>query len=113
VITETAVRDMGFGGMSKGRRKFLEALLPHPEGVQVAGVVHEYFGAFIRVPTDTPVKAAALVGIARRILENQAEEDPDDAEFLRLLDLAQATDKRALLLSYVLSRGQIEQMMLK
>ncbi len=113
VITEAAVRDMGFGGMSKGRRKFLEALLPHPEGVQVAGVVHEYFGAFIRVPTDTPVKAAALVGIARRILENQAEEDPEDAEFLRLLDLAQATDKRALLLSYVLSRGQIEQMMLK
>jgi hypothetical protein len=113
VLTETAVREMGFGGMSKGRRRFLEALLPHPEGVQVAGVVHEYFGAFIRVPTDTPVKAAALVNIARRVMESQAEADPEDAEFLRLLDLAQATDKRALLLSYVLSRGQIEQMVLK
>jgi len=113
VLTETAVREMGFGGMSKGRRRFLEALLPHPEGVQVAGVVHEYFGAFIRVPTDTPVKAAALVNIAKRVMESQAEADPEDAEFLRLLDLAQATDKRALLLSYVLSRGQIEQMVLK
>lgn len=113
VITETAVRDMGFGGMPKGRRKFLEALLPHPEGVQVAGVVHEYFGVFVRVPTDTPVKAAALVSVARRLIESQAEEDPEDAEFLRLLDLAQATDKRALLLSYVMSRGQIEQMVLK
>lgn len=113
VITEKAVREMGFGGMSSGRRRFLEALLPHPEGVQVAGVVHEYFGAFVRVPTDTPIKAAALVNIARRVLENQAESDPEDAEFLRLLDLAQATDKRALLLSYVMSRGQIEQMMLK
>lgn len=113
VITETAVRDMGFGGMSKGRRRFLEALLPRPEGVQIAGVVHEYFGAFIRVPTDTPVKAAALVTIARRVMENQAEGDPEDAEFLRLLDLAQASDKRALLLSYVMTRAQIEQMVLK
>lgn len=113
VLTETAVREMGFGGMSRGKRRFLEALLPHPEGVQVAGVVHEYFGAFIRVPTDTPVKASALVGIARKVLESQAEAEPDDADFLRLLDLAQATDKRALLLSYVLSRGQIEQMALK
>lgn len=113
VLTEKAVRDLGFGGMSKGKRRFFEALLPHPEGVQVAMVLHEYFGLFIRVPTDTPVKAGALIGIARKVLENQAEEDPEDAEFMRLLDLAQATDKKALLLSYVLSRGQIEQMVLK
>lgn len=113
VMTETAVRDLGFGGMSKGKRKFLEALLPHPEGVQVAMVLHEYFGLFVRVPTDTPVKAGVLINIARKVLENQSEEDPEDAEFLRLLDLAQATDRRALLLSYVLSRGQIEQMAMK
>lgn len=113
VMSELAVRELGFGGMSRGRRRFLEALLPHPEGVQVAMVLHEYFGLFVRVPTDTPVKAGVLVGIARKVLENQSEEDPEDAEFLRLLDLTQATDKRALLLSYVLSRGQIEQMALK
>lgn len=112
VATEKAVRDLGFSGMSKGRRKFFEALLPHPEGVQVAGVVHEYFGLFIRMPTDTPVKAGMLVDIARRMIENQAESDAETAEALRLLDVAQATDKRALLLGYVLTPGQIEQMLL-
>lgn len=113
VATERAVQQLGFGGMSKGRRKLLEMLLPHPEGVQVAGVVHEYFGLFIRMPTDTPVKAGVLVDIVRRMIENQAESDAETAETLRLLDVAQATDKRALLLGYVLTPGQIEQALLK
>ncbi len=112
VATEKAVRDLGFSSMSKSRRKFFEMLLPHPEGVQVAGVVHEYFGLFIRMPTDTPVKAGMLVDIARRLIENQADADDEAAENLRLLDVAQATDKRALLLGYVLTPGQIEQMLL-
>ena len=112
VASEHAVRDLGFSGMSKGRRKLLELLLPHPQGIQVAGVVHEYFGLFLRMPTDTPVKAGMLVDITRRMITNQAEGDADDAEALRLLDVAQATDKRALLLSYVLSLGQIEAMLL-
>lgn len=111
VATEKAVRELGFRGMSKGRRKLLEMLLPHPEGVQVAGVVHEYFGLFIRMPTDTPVKAGMLVDIARRLIEDQGEDDEKTAESLRLLDVAQATDKRALLLGYVLTPGQIEQML--
>ena len=88
VATEKAVRDLGFSGMSKGRRKFFEALLPHPEGVQVAGVVHEYFGLFIRMPTDTPVKAGMLVDIARRLIENQGEGDAEAADNLRLLQVA-------------------------
>lgn len=113
VATEKAVRELGFSGMTKGRRKLLEMLLPHPEGVQVAGVVHEYFGLFIRMPTDTPVKAGMLVDIARRMIENQSESDAETAEALRLLDVAQATDKRALLLGYVLTPGQIEQSLLK
>jgi hypothetical protein len=112
VATEGAVRELGFGGMTKGRRKLLEMLLPHPEGIQIAGVVHEYFGMFLRMPTDTPVKAGMLVDIVRRLITNQAEADEDAAESLRLLDVAQASDKRALLLGYVLSIGQIETMML-
>ena len=76
-------------------------------------MVHEYFGLFIRMPTDTPVKAGMLVDIARRMIENQSESDAETAEALRLLDVAQATDKRALLLGYVLTPGQIEQSLLK
>ena len=113
VATERAVRELGFGGMTKGRRKLLEMLLPHPEGVQIAGVVHEYFGMFLRMPTDTPVKAGMLVDIVRRMIENQSESDAETAETLRLLDVAQATDKRALLMGYVLTPGQIEQSLLK
>jgi len=112
VATEGAVRELGFAGMTKGRRKLLEMLLPHPEGVQIAGVVHEYFGMFLRMPTDTPVKAGMLVDIVRRMITSQADADEDAAESLRLLDVAQASDKRALLLGYVLSIGQIETMML-
>lgn len=111
VATERAVRELGFRGMSKGRRKLLELLLPHPEGLQIAGVVHEYFGMFLRMPTDTPVKAGLLVDIVRRMIAGQADADEDSAESLRLLDVAQASDKRALLLGYVLSIGQIETMM--
>ena len=113
VATEKAVRELGFSGMSRSRRKFFEMLLPRPKGVQVAGVAHEYFGMFIRMPTDTPVKAGMLVDIARRLIENRGEGDAEAADNLRLLDVAQATDKRALLLGYVLTPGQIEQMLLE
>ncbi len=113
VAGEQAVRDLGFAGMPKARRKFLELLLPHPEGLQVAGVAHEYFGMFLRMPTDTPVKAGMMVDIARRMIDNQASADPDSADALRHLDIAQASDRRALLLGYVLSPSQIEQMMLE
>ncbi len=106
VVTEGAMRDLI--GMGRKRRGLLQLLLPRPEGLQVAAVAHEYFGVFVRMPTDTPVKASALVAIAQRLIENQAEADPEAADFLRLLDVTQATDKRALLLSYVLSRRQLE-----
>lgn len=113
VVTEAAVRELGFGGMSRGRRNLLQLLLPRPEGLQIAGVAHEYFGFFLRMPTDTPVKAAALVDVAQRMIAASADADPEAAEFLRLLDVTQATDRRALLLSYVLSRRQIETIVLR
>ena len=65
------------------------------------------------MPTDTPVKAGMLVDIARRLIENQADADTEAADNLRLLDVAQATDRRALLLGYVLTPGQIETMLLE
>lgn len=113
VIGEAAMTELGFSGSSKGRKTFLQLLLPHPEGLQLAGVAHEYFGLFLRMPTDTPLKASALVGLARKMIETQAGADPEAADFLRLLDVTQATDKRALLLSYVLSRRQLEALVLR
>jgi hypothetical protein len=113
VATRAAVSELGFGGGSKGRRTLLQWLLPRPEGLQMAGVAHEYFGLFLRMPTDNPVKASALVGLARKLIENQADADPEAADFLRLLDVTQATDKKALLLSYVLSRRQLETLVLR
>lgn len=113
VISEAAMSELGFRGSSRGRKTFLQLLLPHPEGLQLAGVAHEYFGLFLRVPTDTPLKASALVGLARKMIETQADADPEAADFLRYLDVTQATDKRALLLSYVLSRRQLEALVLR
>jgi hypothetical protein len=110
--TEQTLHDLGFGGMKKGRRKLFEFLLPRPKGIQLAGVVHEYLGVFVRMPTDTPLKGEMLVSIARRLIEN-ASEDDGDADLLKLLDISQTSDKRALLLSYVLSRSQILEMMVQ
>lgn len=109
--TEAAVRDLGFGGMKKSRRTLAEWFLPRPEGFQMAGVIHEYLGLFARMPTSNPVKAEMLVSIARRMIERESTDNDANDEFLRLLDVAQASDKRALLMSYVLSKSQIIEMM--
>ncbi len=108
--TEETIQDLGFN--RSGRRGLLQMLLPRPKGVQVAGVVHEYLGFFIRMPTDTPLKGEMLVAIARRMISN-AEEDDGDADFLKMLDVSTASDKRALLLSYVLSKSQVLEMMVQ
>lgn len=111
VTTGEAIRDMGLGEQKGGRRRLLEALLPRPEGLQLAGAVHEYFGVFMRMPTDNPVKVQLLIDLATRLLAD--EDDEETAELLKSLDLAQAADKRALLISYVLSPTQIEDMILE
>ena len=81
-----------------------------PRGLQVAGVFQEYFGLFTRMPTDTPIKGRMLIDLARLMLASEEEEsDEEEAELLRALDVAEAEDRRALLLSYVLSPAQIEQ----
>jgi hypothetical protein len=110
VMTEVAMRELAFGEMGQAKRDFWAMLLPRPRGLQVAGVFHEYFGLFTRMPTATPVKAKMLVNLARLMIDGEREQD-DDAELLRNLDVAEATDGRALLLSYVLSPEQLQQVM--
>ncbi len=111
VTTGEAIRDMGLGEQKGGKRRLLEALLPRPEGLQLAGAVHEYLGVFMRMPTDNPVKVQLLIDLATRLLAD--EDDEETAELLKSLDLAQAADKRALLISYVLSPSQLEDMILE
>jgi hypothetical protein len=62
------------------------------------------------MPTDTPIKGRMLIDLARLMIASEEEEgDEEEAELLRALDVAEAEDRRALLLSYVLSPEQIEQ----
>jgi len=111
VTTGDALRDLGLSEQTGSRRRILEALLPRPQGLQIAGAAHEYLGLFMRMPTDNPVKVQLLIDLATRLLA--AENDETTAELLRNLDLAQASDRRALLISYVLSPTQIEDMLLQ
>jgi hypothetical protein len=101
---------LAFGPGDDAKRGLLELLLPRPKGLQVAGVFQEYFGLFTRMPTDTPIKGRMLIDLARLLLASEEEEgDEEEVELLRALDVAEAEDRRALLLSYVLSPEQIEQ----
>ncbi|HWB80759.1 MAG TPA: hypothetical protein VG755_37610 [Nannocystaceae bacterium] len=113
VLTSDATTDLGMGSLKPAARTFLQALLPKPKGVQIAGVFGEDFGLFTRVPTDNPVKGRMLVAIARKLIDNQSEKDSDTEDLLRSLDVAEATDRRALLASYVLSAAQIEKIVLE
>ncbi len=112
VLTADAMVDLGLGSMKKGARGFLQALLPKPKGMQVAGVIGDDFGLFTRVPTDNAVKGRAMVSIARAMIERRSEADDASAKMLAGLDVAEASDRRALLASYVLSAAQIEALML-
>lgn len=111
VLTQTALVDLGFGALKPSTRGFLQALLPKPKGMQIAGVLGDDFGLFTRVPTDNAVKGRALVSIARAMIERRSDDDANAEELLASLDVAEATDRRALLASYVLSAAQVEKFM--
>jgi len=112
VLTQNALLDLGLGGMKPGARKLLQAFLPKPKGIQIAGVIGDDFGVFTRVPTDNAVKGRALVSIVRALIARQSDKDSSSEEMLRTLDVAEATDRRAVLASYILSAAQIETMVL-
>ena len=106
-MTEDAMLGIGAGTMSPGQRGVLRALLPQPKGFQMSAVAHDYFGVFMRMPTDNAVKGAMLVTLARQLISPDDAEDPAQRELMKHLDVAQASDKRALLLSYVLDAAQV------
>lgn len=113
VLTQDALLDLGFGSMKSSTRGFLQALLPKPKGMQVAGVLGEDIGVFTRVPTDNAVKGRALVSIARALIERQSDKEGEADRWLENLDIAEASDRRALLASYLLSATQLERVMLE
>ncbi len=105
VIEAKAMEDSleEFGALGK--------LLPDPQGMMVAAVVHDYAGIFIRLPTEESVKAWLLLSIVRKLLDG-AQEDADEASPLRELDITQSPDGKALLMSSILNERSVEQMFL-
>jgi len=74
VTTGEVIQEMGLGEQKTSRGRLLEALLPRPEGLQIAGAVLEYLGVFRRMPTDNPVKVQLLIDLATRLLDEEDEE---------------------------------------
>ncbi len=106
-MTEDAMVDLYEAATAGGPGKLLRALLPRPKGLQVAAVVQDYFGLFVRMPSDNPVKTALLVKLAGALLDPENQTDPDTREFFDQVDVAQTEDRRALLFAYVLDPGQV------
>jgi hypothetical protein len=93
----------------------LAGLLPTPDGLMISAVAYDYAGVFVRMPTSDPLKVNFLVALARKLVEGQsaeaeAEGDQDKVDFMRTMDISQTTDGHALIVSMVLSRGQVEKM---
>ncbi|MCA9683071.1 MAG: hypothetical protein KC457_12805, partial [Myxococcales bacterium] len=94
----------------------LAKLLPDPDGLMIAAVVYDYAGLFVRVPTQDAVKGWIILSIARRMLDDAEDDEGADAEddnpFLANLDISQAPDGKALLMSNILTRAAVVRMFL-
>lgn len=93
----------------------LAGLMPTPEGLLISAVAYDYAGVFVRMPTSDPLKVTFLVALARKLLEGQSaqaqeEGDEDKVNFMDLMDISQTPDGKALVVSVVLSRPQVEKM---
>ncbi len=110
-MTQAAVVGTGFGGMREGASTMLQALLPKPKGLQVSVSTAEVAGVFTRVPTNNAVKGRMLVNLVQTVLEGQAQEDPEAAQWLENLDIAEAGDRRALLAAYLMDSEQMAKML--
>ncbi len=106
-MTQAAVIGSGFGNMRQGASTVLQALLPKPKGLQVSVSTRDVAGVFTRVPTNTPLKARMLVGLARSVIEGQARDDPEASKWLENLDIAEAGDRRALLAAYLMEAARL------
>ncbi|MFO7562951.1 MAG: hypothetical protein R6X02_09945 [Enhygromyxa sp.] len=88
-------------------------LLPNPQGLLIAAVVYDYAGLFVRVPTEDSVKAWVILSLARKLLDGaQAEEDDGEVNFMTNMDISQAPDGKALLMSNILTRAAVTQVFL-
>jgi len=110
-MTQAAVVGSGFGNMREGAATVLQAILPKPKGLQVSVATADVTGIFTRVPTNNPVKGRMLVNLASTVLEGQAQDDPEAAQWLENLDIAEAGDRRALLAAYLLDAEQLGKML--
>lgn len=111
VMTQAAMRELGFGSVKRSTRSVLEAILPRPQGLQMAAFFGDHLGLFTRVPTATPVKGRMLVSIANTLVARAAEgEDEETKLFLDGLDIAESSDRQALLASYLISGKKLEEL---
>ncbi|MEX1364770.1 MAG: hypothetical protein AB1Z98_16705 [Nannocystaceae bacterium] len=112
VLNQAALRELGFGGMERRSvRSVLEALLPRPKGLQVAAIIGPAIGMFTRVPTESAVRGRMLVSLANTMLARSTEDDPEAAKWLDGLDVAEASDRKALLASYVITLARLEEIL--
>ncbi len=102
IITPEATREfMGeMGAMAK--------LMPQAEGLLIAAVVYDYAGLFVRVPTEDSVKAWVILSLARKLLDGEAS-DEGDGDFMANIDISQAPDGKALLMTNILTRAAVTQ----
>lgn len=112
VLNQAALRELGFGGMERrSLRTVLEAVLPRPKGLQVAAIAGDSLAFFTRVPTDTAVRGRMLVTLANAIMARSADDDADAAKWIEDLDVAEASDRKALLASYVITAGRLAEIL--
>ena len=112
VMTQAALRELGFGDVKRSTRSVLESLLPRPKGLQIAAVFGDHLGLFTRVPTDSPVRGRMLVSVANAILA-RAGDDDETQEWISGLDIAESSDRKALLATYLISAKRLEKLMLE
>jgi hypothetical protein len=112
VLNQTALRELGFGGVQRRSvRTMLEAVLPRPKGLQVAAIGGDSLAFFTRVPTDTAVRGRMLVSLANAFLARSAEDDAEAAKWIEDLDVAEASDRKAVLASYVITAARLEEIL--
>jgi hypothetical protein len=110
-LTPAALRELGLGDMERrSLRAVIEAVLPRPKGLQVAVIVGDSVAFFTRVPTDTAVRGRMLVTLANAMMA-RGSDDAEAAKWLEDLDVAEASDRKALLASYVLTAKRLEEIL--
>lgn len=109
VLTSEAAIGLGMQGLRESTRSVLQALLPRPQGVQIALQVQDQIAIFTRVPIDKGTQGRVLLDLARAAMAQRGRKDPQLEAWLRNLDLAQARDRRALLATYWVTAAQVRE----